>query len=447
MSADKSPQFYPISWQDVKERVKAVRPELYEVMNDLVADSPELKLYYARYPYGSMIVDDNAVFNLPYHHKLTPISNHEISNDIRKDLNYHWEGLPLSLILNGSADLFMQGMNKEIQTYAVYGPKTLLALRRVLDPHHSYHAKSIWRMSAGARTPIMIPSISNRTQFDKLRRQFNLKCNKPETQNDHWQIFTELANHSDFPNPWFTELLLFPKQWFEEKKSVAWKLFHRELLSIAWNVSGYTRNSRMIEKIWTNFTHTLRNKRATPYVLALLKHIIEVSLGEAPAYFVSNDNHLSGPFTDIVNVFVNDYKLKKYAPIIMTTNHTNNLRHDNAYISLKHLTHPWTENSPFENLSLISHLRETKYLLQQFLEYVDSDMLQVKDTPFIKLNNIDYTFYHYSDDPFQDLKLSAEAFSNDNSVQKIIKQYNLSEIPRSPKNNFLSSLVKLTAKQ
>ena len=64
-AVDKSPQFYPVEWKDVKDRVSELQPRLAVAIDRLISEEKELPLYYARYSYGSLIVDESGVFNFP----------------------------------------------------------------------------------------------------------------------------------------------------------------------------------------------------------------------------------------------------------------------------------------------------------------------------------------------------------------------------------------------
>lgn len=443
-AVDKSPQFYPVEWKDVKDRVSELQPRLAVAIDRLASEEKALPLYYARYPYGSLILDNTGTLNLPIDGKLVPITAQECPKAFKDALGYSNNAMPLSLILNGSLDIFMQDPSDAIETFVVYKPKTVLALQRVLDPESSYHLRKSWRVCSGSRTPMMLPSISNRVQFDKLRRKYGLQTNKPDSQHDHWQLFRSLANCSDFKTPWFTEMLFFSRDWLTPKPSDAWQLFHHELLNIAWEATAYARNSKLIERVWTSFIQSLRNKRATPYVISLLKHIIEVSLKEVPAYSVFNGQDQRGPFNEITDILFNDYGLGQSAPLIVETNYYDENGENDTLISLKFLTHPWTEATPFENLSMMSHLRETQYLLSQFIDYLQLDKLETADTPLARLQKIHYGFYHYSQDPHDELQVSHLAFENNPFAQAICKKYDAYDLPRSPKNEFLSSFILLS---
>lgn len=431
-----------VSWQDVRKQVKTLVPDVFEAIEQLEPDS-SYKLYKIRYPYGATILGKNGIFHVPNAQgRLVPLDDPSLSSKFQEELGYNWNGLPMSLIMSGQVDLFVGDADSQIEIYSTYSG-IVIALRAVLDPPQSYHARHFWRMSSGARLPYMLTSIADDASFIRLRKYFNSRLHKPVTQQEHWQLFVEMANHETFPNPWFAEILVFSKQWLKPRKDDAWKLFRLALLERAWKGSEYSRNVYPVNKIWEKFTSEIRNKKVNNYILGMSKYIIEASLGQAPLHVIADDTNVAGPFNELTSLFLDTYQLKKYAPITMVTGGFDRNNGHSGFISIQMPNIKLNAKNTNKSNKMISDMREIKYVVTQFVNKMQSGHINVSDTPFADLNKIAFDFYHADEDKFHELQPAQEIFNGVSLVEKWKKAEKNNLVPY--KNNFTRGCVKISA--
>lgn len=433
-----------VKWADVRAQFKQIAPDIYHAIERLDLDD-SYKLYRVRYPFGSMLIDNDGIFNVPLtDDQLVPINNPIVPKKLQDALGYSQLGLPMSFILSGEAELFVGNDSNEIEAEAVYSKGTMLAVRGLLDPHLSYHARRLWRMTAGVRTPYMLPSISDHASFERLRRSFELTTHKPVSQRDHWELFVEIANNERFSKQWGLELLLFNDQWLKPRNDEAWRLFRLTLMERSWKATQYLRNVKHVDRIWAKFVNSLRNKKATRFVMTMVRHLIEASLGEAISY-APYHNDFGGPFTTLAEVFLEVYGLKKYAPIIMIPHIFNPADKRPCYVSLQlpsiHVVRD--RKSKFDNL--ITDTREIKHVFSQFIRKVKTGELPVEDTPFSKIANLDFEFYHADKDKHGELLPAIHTFDHDPVVKQWLSCSSNNEI--ACRNEFMRSCIKISVKQ
>jgi hypothetical protein len=437
------PTIEEVTWDKVRLQVKKIAPDIFETIERLNPDK-SYKLYRAHYPYGAMIIGHDGIFNVPYNNQLLRITDTRLPAEIRENLTCISLGIPMSLILNGFVQLFSAEQPNRIQTAGVFSIGVMLALRGLLDAELSYHARRYWNMTSGARTPMMLASLSDQISFNRLKRHFHLSIDKPESQFEHWRLFVEIANHESFPENWQTELLLFSQKWLKPRKDDAWKLFKLALFERSWKISAYPRNIEPVNKIWTKFITSIRNKKATSFVLNMTRYIIEASLGQAVSYTPYDQNSGQGPFDGLTKIIMDVYGLKKCAPIIMVPTYFNQIDLHQTHISIQASDSHWVDAWKNTTDNLIGDTREIKFVLNQFIKQIEQGHIKVNDTPFIKLIDIDYTFYHADKDKYGELLSSIHALDGDPIMEKWRKHPANNEL--SYRNSFLRSCVKISAK-
>lgn len=432
-----------VTWSDVRLEVAKIAPDIFAAIERLNPDD-SYTLYKVGYPYGAKILGENGVCYLPTENGLlAPLSSDLFSKKIHNDLAYNWSSLPMGLILSGEVELFIEETKEHIETYNIHAVGTMLAARAVLDPSVSYHARHFWKMTSGVRSVFMLPSISDRVSFNRLKEEFNLRIDKPQSHHDHWKLFVSLAEHPMFPNPWQSEILFFSKKWLETRDDDVWRLFRLTLLERSWAMSSYVRNKGLVDRIWHYFLNKLRNKKATNYVTNMAWHLIEAGLGKTMVYVPDSGTNKGGPFNEIRNIFLNVYSLKKYAPIIMLPSYFNMNSSLAGYVSIQQ---PGSHISKKHSSDcLIADTREIKYVLNQFISKIVEDGERVADTPLYDLCNLDYQFYHADKDKHGELNLVSEIFNNEPVMQEWIDHSVNNQLAF--RNDFMRSCVKIVPRK
>lgn len=407
-------------WQDVREDVAKVNPELTKVIDNM-DPGKEYTLFRARYPYGEIILDEGK-FLLPLSNgNVVSIHDPLIPKNTRAKLDYNRSN-PAGIMLQNSAELFMR-VNEHVIPFAMLRPGKIFGLWRALDPKLSYHQEHVWSLCSGARSLLMMPKISDAISHRRLQREYGVRHARPKNLYDQWQLFTELANKPHFPQPWHNEVLFFSKTWFEEKDDDAWIRFHHFLLRQAWYGAYFWRN----QFIW-DFTFSRaqanRNLKPNPYLADTAKHLLAIGEGPAPGFRVAVDDS-AAPISSLQQIYLDSYQLKNYAPLFMHLEHFDmyNCEHP-VYYSLQFPT--TIEFSPKSRRlsSAMEELREIRHVMRSVQAEIVGDKGKLGDTPMYELATVvDYSYYHSDKDQYDEIESTTLLPENDLSMQAQLAKF------------------------
>lgn len=355
-----------LCWKDVREQAHTVNSALATKIDaiDPSADFPLVKL---TYPYGSLILENGQLF-LPLKNSLdrVPLNDPSVPTALREALDYNPGAAPVSLVLKNTIELFMQH-DGQLSTFICYSEGDMTSLWRMLDGDVSYHPDTLWNVSAGVRSIVMLPKISEKNAFNRLRKAYYLSPYSPRGFNDHWYIFREIANHKSFGEPWTVELLMFSANWFKHLDDPAWRDLYLHLLKSTWQYSKYWRN----KFVW-DFTYTEIQKRRglkpNPYIADTVKHLISIALGSIPGHAPAVDDG-QAPISRIQDAYMNVYGLKKYYPTLMIPKlFTPKKDSRSVYYSLHFPTAIELSLKASEHSSTITDLYEVSSLISKYYD-------------------------------------------------------------------------------
>ena len=204
-----------------KRIVRAIRPDFADVIDDISPDE-RYKLYLIKYPYGALALD-KGIFQLPNSDRhLVPINHSSISNKIKDNLGYSGT-IPLGLVLSNGFESYIHTPSRILPSAFMVKGK-FLSLWRVLEEGETYYIGPFWSYSSGARSICMVPKITDSAGYKNLKSKYGLKLPIPQRLCDHWSVFSHIANHPNFSQPWKAEILFFSKDWLDHKRIKNWKI-------------------------------------------------------------------------------------------------------------------------------------------------------------------------------------------------------------------------------
>jgi hypothetical protein len=414
------------TWKTARKLVKSVYPELAEIIDELSPDD-RLALYVAKYSYGTMIVD-NGVFFIPNSDgRIVPLQHSTIPESYKKDLDFDGT-IPVGLVMKNSIESFMlQG--KRITPFTLFRVGDMLALWRIFDKGKSYQEAPFWKISSGSRAICMLPKITDQSGYRLLKKKYNLSSPIPKNLGDHWPIFSYLANHPEFSEPWSSEIIYFSKEWFAHREDSQWSRFYHFLLHKVWQESGFTRNKMMFDYFFS-IIQEKRNLKPSPYLADTFSHLMAICSGEASGFIPARDN-TAAPIGGLQKVFIEDYRLKKYPPVIMHTHHFSLEKKIPVYYSFEIPT--TMQFSPKSNsaLTTMAEIREIKHITETLLEEIQAGNLGIERTPLFSVaKNLKISFYHNEKDATQEVSSARNLALLDKSLTQVIinnKQYTFPE--------------------
>jgi hypothetical protein len=409
-----------VFWKDVRETIGKISPDFASIIDDL--DPKADHYFYAiDYPYGSVIVD-HGIFQVPNSdNRIVPITHPTISHQEKENLGYSGT-VPFGLVIENCIEAFMYGKERIIPSSLVKEGQ-FISLWRVLDEGISYHTGKFWNITSGSRSICMGPKITDSKCHKALKTAYHLKYNIPETLFNHWNLFAQLANHQEFPQPWTSTILFFPKQWFSHRKDKRWANFYLYLFNIVWQGSSFRRNQFIFDFA---FSCAQENKglRPNPYLADIVRHLIAIGSGAVPGFAPAIDNSVA-PVSGLQRVFLEVYGLKKYAPIILHAHHFSQRDHRATYYSFQIPNTTVFSPRSRKMSSAMSDLQEANYIMEVLLAEILRGNIEVENTPLFWLaQHVKYGFYHSDKDKSETILSAGDIENLDKNFTKTLVNKN-----------------------
>lgn len=381
-----------LSWKDIRADVSAINKNLFDIIEE-INPSEHYSLYKVRYPFGAKIVDKGKL-SLP---------NQESNFDtISRELNY--AAVPLALIINKSCEVFIEN-KQQIIPLNLLSSAQLFGLFEVLAKQTNTESKQPpWSITAGARSIFMLPKITDMNAHRRVMREYKLQSQPPQSLDEHWQIFTKIAQHADIKNPWCCEILFFSDAWlFKQQDNILWSKFNRYLYSQAWIESAYLRNKTLLNLLWEILASSLisQNLKLKPYLMQIIKQLTAISYGFASGYQPAGRNEMVAPIAAIEDAYVKVYDLKEYLPIIMhASNLSGQTQQSTYYYSLSAETLHEGSFTSAQPPRVISRVRQTKQLMEAINAHVATNpLLQT-----YQQDEINYHYFHITEEKDTNIK-------------------------------------------
>lgn len=443
MSNNLPPAIEVVQWRDISERVSKVNPQLAQIIDDFKPTDKHVFVKVA-YPYG-VDVRDQGVLQLPTEDFTLKAFEQYPSPAIKKLLNY--SSSPIALILNKSAEVYVRTPEGRTVPFKIFKPGVNFGVWEIMGmPKVSLRQGWDWSISAGAKTSFMLAKISDANGHERLKRRYKIKSYIPDNVFDHAKIFSELANVNMQENPWFLELLFFSGEWFKpQEDNIGWVKLRNYWANEAWHQMMHWSNKLVIDFNWEAFIAELSHRRIKlkPYLLDTLKHLVSIGCGTIPGFKIAKNNELVMPTALLQKIYLEDYGLKTYAPLIMQPDflETSLTKPDAVYYSLQAPTLPEKPIDTKTSSSTMKSLRELKTLMDIFLEVMGRWSAMGNDTYFDFLQHIKYDYFHTDFDQFGVIKPIDSMLKEDKALREHEKHYPDRLFPEN--SHFLKGCVRI----
>lgn len=399
-----------LSWKQVQEEVKCVAPELASII-DKISPNDNYKLIRATYTYGDLIVNEGMLQLPDSQGKIHPITS--LSDSLAHKLTY--SPIPLFLTLEKANELFINASSRIIPLN-LFNPGSMLGLFEAMDYYFKRDSTPKWSISAGARSIIMLPKITESSGLKRLRIEFKLPAStRLKYLSDHASLFNAIAKHPNFTQPWENKVLFFTEDWFTNRHDPAWFELYMYFFKNTWNQAQFTIKKMELSLTWESYVKaiTSRNLKPNIYLADQLKHIISIATGMWPGFRPADDSQLIAPTRGIQQALVEIYQLKDYLPTLM---HAYYLLNTDIRLPVYYsLFFPAIlEGAPHNESSstIMFDLKNIKLLLDTAIERNndnDSSFNQIiKDTRF--------DYFHVEPDKMQEIQSSRLIPENDNAL-------------------------------
>ncbi len=309
--------YQEITWQNARPLlVKANAPQELITLIDAINPNGKYSFIKATYPYGTKILDNGVIQLANKTGKFVKLHDTSIPQAIQQKLLY--SPIPAAIILHNSIEVFVEPENR-IVPLSMLPQGSLFGLWETFDEFASSLVERLWNMTAGARTLFFLPSISDKYGHKRLANEFNIYSPVPAGLFDEWHTFIEIANHPAANCDWTCEVLFFTSPWFKEPgKSAAWHNLRAYLIETAFNQETRWRRKNYFDLVTETFSLAVvkRNLKPTPNQINFIKHLFDIGHGVLPGLRPAIDDSCA-PISLLQQIYLEVYKLEKYAPIMM----------------------------------------------------------------------------------------------------------------------------------
>lgn len=435
----KDPFIEVLTWADVRSEVVAANKELASII-DSISPNSSYKFVRANYAYGDLIVK-NGTLQLPTHEAPVSLGHQNIHPEINDQLSYG--NIPLMLSLDKDNEVFIDTGSRTVPLN-LFHKGNLLGLFETIDSMFRRKTTSSWSVSAGSRSIVMLPKITDKLSLNRLRMFYDIPSTmRVKYLSDHWELFRLVAGHPKFTQQWTNSMLFFGKAWLTgNKNSPDWNRFRNYLFEQAWYQSQFSMGKIDLSLSWEKFVEaiSLRNLKPRPYLADQIKHILLIATGKFPAFRPIDNKQLAAPTNGLRQAFVNIYMLKNYIPTIMHICPLDAITKHPVYYSLSFPT--LLEGSPLNKISttIMVDIRDIKQLLDTLRKY---SMEQIGFEHHI-VDNTQLDYFHVEKDALHEIKASTDIFIEDNGFLADKNAY--PERTFCSTSQFLRGCIKITSK-
>lgn len=389
----KENNFELLTWQDAKDQVKAVLPEMYDAIARLAQEikHPFIKL---SYQYGDPIVQQGKL-KIKHQGNITIHDHQDLPTEYLQLLQYPNGYIPLSLVAKGFIEFFVD-LPSHLIPYRLLNPGKIFGLYNFFYTDKKNHIiNQAYGASAGSRSLLVLPKISHEQYNERLSKHYTFDnqylC--PKHFSEQWMLFKELAQAPEFKTPWQAELLVFTRPLFELINKD--KELQLVLLKQAVQDDQLQQNQIMYDLLWSIFLDKLSpGVKNTPFVVETVKHIVKLALGKVPGFLPAQNND-QGPIEELRNIFLNIYRIRYYLPVFMELGYFN--KTEPIYYSLQKHTF-WCHIPERSNANrTVDELMEIRSLIHSFKEHVLENKFPIclEGTNLQQaLQEVDFEFYH-----------------------------------------------------
>ena len=398
------------NWNDFREDVRAVEPSLFSIIEN-IDPSSKYTLIKAKYNYGEQLTKKGTIRVPNNQGFLSQLNDPSVNFKLQEDLGY--SPTPLILQLHNACEVFVD-LEERIVPLNVFYPGDLYGLYEVLVPITGCPSVPAWDITSGGRSVFLTAKVSENIGHKNLMKRYRFSAVPPKHLKDQWHIMKQIADHEH--SPWYSEILIFTKHWFEEHKSgVNWLLFQNYLLKKGWWQSRSNRIQIEYSVMWEAFAKRIctRNLKPNSYIVDTVKHLMQLASGTSPGFKIVDDKEIIMPNKIIEEAYRDCYGLKNYAPIIMHPHPLNSKDQTEAiYYSMAYPTLLIGTPAIRKIRNIMSEIRETKELISTLLHILDSHEERI----YKSIKNVKFEYFHSDKDSFEELENSANIAPTDKDM-------------------------------
>jgi len=343
-----------MTWKSARKYAAKGDQDLFKILDE-INPSDQYTLLRVRYPYGTIILNDDAIY-IPIGNRSVPLFDPEVPQKIKEKLGYR--SVPFGLITKNPVEIYLE-TDDRVFSVELSGPNKGIEL----GIFEYFGLTPCYSASSGARSLFMIPKISETRHHRKLMKSYHLNCAQPKNIFKQWHVFKALYNSPNFQTPWESEVLYLSKAWDDgltkfKKKSPVWESLENYLYKKGFEHSELGRRKVVLDVLWRKVLSILEEDGFKPdiYAMDTLKHLIYLFLGGVSGSRPLVDDY-AGPITEFQKIYIEEYGLNQI-PTIMGPYRFSLEKNIPVYYSMQYPTMISSNPSVRKVQTIIEEMRE-----------------------------------------------------------------------------------------
>jgi hypothetical protein len=439
----KANNFELITWQDIKDQIKNLFPDIYEA---LAKYAPNIKYPFIKlqYSYGDPVVEFGKL-KFKYQGQFITYKDPELPQEYAKLLEFPNDLIPTMAVIKGSLECFID-LPSHLIPLRILKAGAMFGLYNLFYTEKKTHTVNFaYSYTAGSRSLLVLPKISHEQYNERLSKNFTIdkKYLCPKHFPEQWALFKELAQAPEFKDPWHAEVLVFTRPLFDLmmhdkdiQLTLAKKLLH---------FSQFSQNQVMYDLIWSIFTDKLSaGIKNTPFVVETVKHIIKLAMGEVPGFVPAQSNDQS-PIGGLRDIFLNIYRIRYYLPIFMELDYYQHT--DPVYYSLQRHTFLYHIPERSNANRTVDELMEIRNLVYSFKQQVLENKFPISlenTVLYSTLQEVEFEFFHPQGNGTEIITDVTPAIEEDPRFIKLFENLNIDKELIFPKHSlFFNGCIRI----
>lgn len=429
-----------VSWEQVRKEVSQLNPLLAKWIDDFIEPGSELTLFRVKYPFGAPIFQRNQVQFPLNRQQFVPITDKNLPEKIRNQLSY--SPMPLAFLMNKKVEIFSEN-TENLLPLNLINPGQLIGLYEFFNRPEKMLPRFPSLITAGLRSVFFLPRIADGQSHRKLKMIYHIKHAAPKKLMEHWHVFREVLQSPYIECDWTCELLFvshaFVKAIRQQTNYLALKNY---LMKMLWQQTEIWQNRAYSEINWQILSRAmiLDNFKIMPNDILIIRKLLDIANGLIAGFRPAIDE-IGLPLHTLQTIYLNDYGLKDYAPIIMQPDYLTqpSSLEQPIYFSLLFPT-SFCHKTTNRQQSTRNELRE----VIQLNEAINYFLLKHNYFYFPKLNRLCYEYFHSDADALHKIHPTSTILQFDESLAKQVSLYGNRKFPE--KSSFLRGAVLILRK-
>jgi hypothetical protein len=329
-------------------------------------------------------------------------------------------------------------MNKKIEIFSensenllplnVMNPGELIGLYAFFNHSKKTLLSFSSLITAGLRSVFFLSPIADGQSHRRLKMMYYIKHAAPKKLIEHWHVFRELLQSRETECNWNCELLFFSQNFIAAIRQHSDYLpLKNYLMKMLLGETEIWQNRAYTEINWQIVSRSMRldNFKVTPNDIFTLRKLLDIPNGLTAGFRPAIDE-MGLPLSALQTIYLRDYGLKEYAPIIMQPNYLTQSPsiEQPIYFSL-FFPNAFCDKTKNRRQSTRNELRE----IIQLNEALNHWLLKHNYFGFPRLNRLGYEYFHSDADRLHKIRPTSAILQFDDELTKQVNLYGNRKFP------------------